>query len=60
LKQQAAILVKRQEAFEEGSEERAIETASNFLKMGLSPEQVAQGTSLPLEKVLELQEEIKN
>ena len=45
------IRVKRQEA----SEERAIETAFNFLKMGLSPEQVAQGTSLPLEKVLELQ-----
>ena len=40
---------------EEASEERAIETAFNFLKMGLSPEQVAQGTSLPLEKVLELQ-----
>ena len=40
---------------EEASEERAIENASNFLKMGLSPEQVAQGTSLPLEKVLELQ-----
>lgn len=49
------IRVKQQEAFEEGSEERAIETAFNFLKMGLSPEQVAQGTSLPLEKVLELQ-----
>ena len=40
---------------EEASEERAIENAFNFLKMGLSPEQVAQGTSLPLEKVLELQ-----
>ena len=49
------IRVKQQEAFEEGSEERAIETAFNFLKMGLSPEQVAQGTSLPLEKVLEIQ-----
>lgn len=49
------IRVKQQEAFEEGSEERAIENAFNFLMMGLSPEQVAQGTSLPLEKVLEIQ-----
>lgn len=49
------IRVKQQEAFEEGSEERAIENAFNFSKMGLTPEQVAQGTSLPLEKVLELQ-----
>lgn len=50
------IRVKRQEA----AEERAVETALNFLKMGLSPEQVAQGTCLPLETILELQEETKN
>ena len=52
----------RREGFEEGLEqgreqgayERALETARKFLSMGLSPEQVAQGTNLPLETVLEL------
>ena len=39
---------------EEGAYERALETARKFLSMGLSPEQVAQGTNLPLETVLEL------
>ncbi len=39
---------------EEGAYERALETAKKFLAMGLSPEQVAQGTNLPLETVLEL------
>ena len=39
---------------EEGAYERALETAKAFLAMGLSPEQVAQGTNLPLETVLEL------
>ena len=50
------IRIKRQEA----SEERAVETAVNFLRMGLSPEQVAQGTSLPLEKILKFQKQTKN
>lgn len=31
------------------------EIAINFLKMGLHPEQVAQGVNLPLEKVRQLQ-----
>lgn len=52
----------RREGFEEGCEqgreqgahEKALETAKAFLAMGLSPEQVAQGTNLPLETVLEL------
>ena len=52
----------RREGFEEGLEqgreqgayEKALETARKFLSMGLSPEQVAQGTNLPLETVLEL------
>ena len=39
---------------EEGAYERALETARKFLSMGLSPEQVAQGTNLPLETALEL------
>ena len=39
---------------EQGAHEKALETAKAFLAMGLSPEQVAQGTNLPLETVLEL------
>ena len=41
----------REEGREEGAYERALETAKAFLAMGLSPEQVAQGTSLPLDVV---------
>ena len=44
----------REQGREEGAYERALETARKFLSMGLSPEQVAQGTNLPLETVLEL------
>jgi predicted transposase/invertase (TIGR01784 family) len=39
----------------EGRMEAARETAKNFLAMGLSPEQVAQGTGLPLADVKALQ-----
>ena len=39
---------------EQGVYEKALETAKAFLAMGLSPEQVAQGTNLPLETVLDL------
>ena len=54
-----AIEVWKEEAFEDGVEkgiERGIEkgkleTAHNFLKMGMSAEQVALGTGLSLEEV---------
>ena len=36
---------------ERGVHQKALETAKAFLSMGLSPEQVAQGTSLPLDVV---------
>ena len=39
---------------ERGAYQTKIETAKSFLAMGLSPEQVTLGTSLPLETVLEL------
>ena len=39
---------------EQGAYETKLETAKSFLAMGLSPEQVAQGTNLPLEVVQEL------
>ena len=35
----------------QGAEQKAIETAKNFIKMGFSLEQVAQGTGLSLEQV---------
>ena len=40
-----------------GAYQKALETARNLLSMGLFPEQVAQGTSLPLETVMELVQE---
>ena len=56
------IKVQRREAYreglaegiEQGIEQTKIETAKNLFSMGLSLEQVAEGTGLPLEKVKEL------
>ena len=43
-----------------GIQENAIATAKNFLRMNLgSPEQIAQGTGLPLEQVLALKKELE-
>jgi predicted transposase/invertase (TIGR01784 family) len=44
----------REEGRAEGLLEKAISTAKNFLKMGLSIEQVAQGTGLSTEEVSKL------
>ena len=44
---------------EEASEERAIETARNLFEFNLTPEQIAKATSLPLEKILELEKHPK-
>ena len=38
----------------EGTHETKLETAKNFLSMGFPPEQVAQGTHLPLDVVQKL------
>jgi predicted transposase/invertase (TIGR01784 family) len=46
----------REEGREEGKEERDIEHARNFLAMGLPPEQVAEGTGLPLDIVIKLRD----
>ena len=51
-----AIEEGRIEGRQEGAEQAKIETARNFLKMGLTLEQVAQGTGLPLEEVEKLAE----
>ena len=42
------------EGKKEGAELKAIETANKLMSMGLTIEQVAEGTGLPLEKVQEL------
>ena len=42
----------------EGKEEKAIETSIEFLKKGISPEIISDCVKLPLEKVLELKEQI--
>ena len=57
------IAVKQEEAFqdgmEKGSQQKAVETAKNLLKMKIgSIEQIAQGTGLPVEKIRELSNEI--
>ena len=64
------IKVQRREAFRlgkeegvnigrvEGAEQKAIETAKNLLTMNLSLEQIAQATTLPLEKIQELASKI--
>ena len=39
---------------ERGAHQKALDTAQNFLSMGFSPEQVAQGTNLPLDVIRSL------
>ncbi len=55
---------RREEGYEigiqDGIRENAIANAKNALSMGLSPEQAAQITSLPLEQVLALKEELEH
>ena len=43
-----------EEGLERGAYQNKLETAKKLIAMGLSIEQVAQGTSLPLETILEL------
>ena len=38
----------------QGRMQKAFETAKNFLKMGFSPEQVAQGCGLSVQEVMQL------
>ena len=42
------------EGLQQGAHEKAIETAKNFLDMGLPIDKIAQGTGLPLQTVEEL------
>ena len=43
-----------QRGLERGAYQTKLETARTFLSMGFSPQQVAQGTGLPLETVQQL------
>ena len=55
------IAVKQKEAFADGMEKGKLDAARNLIKMNvLSPEQIAQGTGLPIETVRELADEISN
>lgn len=48
-----------QRGIKKGAQAKAIESALNFLRMNLlTPEQIAQGCSIPLEQVLALKEEL--
>ena len=48
----------REDGLQQGAHQNKLETAKNLLSMGLSPEQVAQGTTLSLETVCELAREL--
>ena len=51
----------RKEGLEAGAQQKAIEAATNLLKMNvLSSEQIAQASGLPLEKILELKAQMDN
>ena len=45
------ISIGLEQGLERGAYEKALETAKNFLAMGLSPKQVTLGTNLPLDVV---------
>ena len=49
----------RKEGMKLGAQQKAVENAKNFLRMNvLTPEQIAQGTGLPLEQVQELADKL--
>ena len=50
--------IRRREGYEEGARQKAIESAISWLRKGTSPEDVAECENLPIEKVLELQEQL--
>ncbi|MCR4626167.1 MAG: hypothetical protein K5640_00795, partial [Treponema sp.] len=49
----------REDGIEEGRIEKAIEAASEFLKENISPEIIARCVKLPLEKIQQLQMQLK-
>ena len=53
------IAVKKEEARQEGQQQKAIEVAINLLNEGDSPEKVSRCIGLPLEQVFELQQQLQ-
>ena len=49
-----------EQGLEQGAHQKAVETAEKLLSMGLSLEQVAEGTNLPLETIQRLGNARKN
>ncbi|WP_243146031.1 Rpn family recombination-promoting nuclease/putative transposase [Clostridium chromiireducens] len=56
--QRTRIKSAEQKGREEGAAEKAIRLAENFLKMGLTVEQVAKGSELPMEKIIEIKKKM--
>ena len=54
---QAGLQQGIEQGMKQGAYQKTLETAKTLLSMSLSPEQVAQGTSLPLETILQLVQE---
>ena len=48
----------REEGYEDGVNDKAIEDAENLLREGDSPEKVARCIGLPLEQVLQIKEKL--
>jgi predicted transposase/invertase (TIGR01784 family) len=48
----------KREGISQGEYQKAIETATNFLQMGISVEQVVQGTGLSFEVINELKSQL--
>ncbi len=55
-----AFRLGKEEGISEGAEQKAIETARNLLKYGDPIEKISVITGLSLDKVQQLQEDIKN
>ena len=47
-----------EDGYSDGERQNAISNAKNLLKLGVTPETIAQGCSLPLDQVLALKEEV--
>ncbi|MCB2356690.1 Rpn family recombination-promoting nuclease/putative transposase [Clostridium estertheticum] len=47
-----------EKGIEKGENRKALENATNFLKLGISEEIVAKGTGIPIEKIIEIKKNI--
>ena len=56
---QQTIDEEKELAFEDGKEAKAVEDAENLLREGLPPEMIARCIGLPLERVMQIAENIQ-